>query len=59
MTGLANAMLKLCKPVEGVIGGLDIAGIGGDGDNTLNISIGSAILAAASGAKVAKVPECP
>ncbi|CAM6119774.1 unnamed protein product [Calypogeia fissa] len=54
ITGLAKAMLRRCTPVKGVIGGLDIVGTGGDGANTVNISTGSAILAAASGAKVAK-----
>ncbi|CAM6082334.1 unnamed protein product [Calypogeia fissa] len=51
---LAKAMLRRCTPVKGVIGGLDIVGTEGDGANTVNISTGSAILAAASGAKVAK-----
>lgn len=38
-----------------VEGSLDIVGTGGDGANTVNISTGSCILAAACGAKVAKV----
>ncbi|CAM6091744.1 unnamed protein product [Calypogeia fissa] len=54
ITGLVKAMLRRYIPVKGVIGGLDIVGTGGDGANTVNISTGSAILAAASGAKVAK-----
>ena len=34
---------------------VDIVGTGGDGANTVNISTGASILAAACGAKVAKV----
>lgn len=55
VTGLASAMLKLAVPVRTVPGSLDIVGTGGDGANTVNISTGSCILAAACGAKVAKV----
>ena len=36
---------------------LDIVGTGGDGANTVNISTGACVLAAACGAKVAKVRE--
>jgi anthranilate phosphoribosyltransferase len=55
VTGLASAMLKRAVPVRTVPGSLDIVGTGGDGANTVNISTGSCILAAACGAKVAKV----
>lgn len=48
-------MIKCCTKVEGVYHAVDIVGTGGDGANTLNISTGAAILAAACGAKVAKV----
>lgn len=48
-------MMKHCKSVEGLDDMVDIVGTGGDGANTVNISTGASILAAASGAKVAKV----
>ncbi|KAG0587745.1 hypothetical protein KC19_2G188500 [Ceratodon purpureus] len=54
VTGLASAMLKRAVPVRTIPGSLDIVGTGGDGANTVNISTGSCILAAACGAKVAK-----
>ncbi|XP_024400584.1 anthranilate phosphoribosyltransferase, chloroplastic [Physcomitrium patens] len=54
VTGLASAMLSRAIPVRTVPGSLDIVGTGGDGANTVNISTGSCILAAACGAKVAK-----
>lgn len=47
-------MLSRAIPVRTVPGSLDIVGTGGDGANTVNISTGSCILAAACGAKVAK-----
>lgn len=53
--GLARAMIKHCKKVEGLSDAVDIVGTGGDGANTVNISTGASILAAACGAKVAKV----
>lgn len=52
--GLARAMIKHCKQVEGLGDAVDIVGTGGDGANTVNISTGASILAAACGAKVAK-----
>ncbi|KAK4489033.1 hypothetical protein RD792_004826, partial [Penstemon davidsonii] len=54
VVGLARAMLKHCKKVEGLNDAVDIVGTGGDGANTVNISTGASILAAACGAKVAK-----
>uniref|UniRef100_A0A5B7ACF5 anthranilate phosphoribosyltransferase n=1 Tax=Davidia involucrata TaxID=16924 RepID=A0A5B7ACF5_DAVIN len=54
IVGLARAMIKCCRKVEGIDNVVDIAGTGGDGANTVNISTGAAILAAACGAKVAK-----
>ncbi|XP_077220228.1 anthranilate phosphoribosyltransferase, chloroplastic-like [Tasmannia lanceolata] len=54
IVGLARAMIKCCRKVEGMTDVVDIVGTGGDGANTVNISTGASILAAASGAKVAK-----
>nr|WRW51052.1 anthranilate phosphoribosyltransferase [Uncaria rhynchophylla] len=54
VVGLARAMIKHCKKVEGLDDAVDIVGTGGDGANTVNISTGASILAAACGAKVAK-----
>lgn len=54
IVGLANAMMKHCKRVEGLEDVVDIVGTGGDGANTVNISTGASILTAACGAKVAK-----
>ncbi|KAI3802504.1 hypothetical protein L1987_30637 [Smallanthus sonchifolius] len=54
VVGLARAMFKHCKKVEGLGDAVDIVGTGGDGANTVNISTGSSILAAACGARVAK-----
>lgn len=48
-------MIKHCRQVEGLGDAVDIVGTGGDGANTVNISTGASILAAACGAKVAKV----
>ncbi|XP_072961950.1 anthranilate phosphoribosyltransferase, chloroplastic-like isoform X2 [Typha angustifolia] len=54
IVGLARAMMKFCVRVEGLDDAVDIVGTGGDGFNTVNISTGAAILAAAAGARVAK-----
>ncbi|OVA01800.1 Glycosyl transferase [Macleaya cordata] len=54
IVGLARAMIKCCRKVEGLENVVDIVGTGGDGANTVNISTGASILAAAAGAKVAK-----
>lgn len=56
IVGLAKAMLSCCVRVDGLDDAVDIVGTGGDGADTVNISTGSTILAAAAGAKVAKVP---
>lgn len=58
MVGLARAMIKHCTKVTGLNDAVDIVGTGGDGANTVNISTGASILAAACGAKVAKVDDC-
>ncbi|CAA3021454.1 anthranilate phosphoribosyltransferase, chloroplastic-like [Olea europaea subsp. europaea] len=54
VVGFARAMFKYCRKVEGLSDAVDIVGTGGDGANTVNISTGASILAAACGAKVAK-----
>ncbi|XP_074316249.1 anthranilate phosphoribosyltransferase, chloroplastic-like [Silene latifolia] len=54
IVGLAKSMMNHCKKVEGLEDAVDIVGTGGDGANTVNISTGASILAAACGAKVAK-----
>ncbi|CAK7328873.1 unnamed protein product [Dovyalis caffra] len=54
VVGLARAMFKHARKVEGLVDVVDIVGTGGDGANTVNISTGASILAAACGAKVAK-----
>lgn len=54
IVGLAKAMIKYSRKVEGIEDAVDIVGTGGDGANTVNISTGAALLAAACGAKVAK-----
>lgn len=55
IVGLAKAMINNCLKVEGLTDVVDIVGTGGDGANTVNISTGASVLAAACGAKVAKV----
>ena len=57
ITALVRVMLSHCNSVEREENArpvLDIVGTGGDGANTVNLSTGAAILAAACGAKVAK-----
>ncbi|KAJ6358853.1 hypothetical protein OIU76_000565 [Salix suchowensis] len=54
IVGLARAMFKHARKVEGLDDAVDIVGTGGDGANTVNISTGASILAAACGARVAK-----
>ncbi|XP_021898664.1 anthranilate phosphoribosyltransferase, chloroplastic-like [Carica papaya] len=54
VVGLARAMINHARKVEGLDNAVDIVGTGGDGKNTVNISTGASIIAAASGAKVAK-----
>ena len=48
-------MIKCSLEVKGLVDAVDIVGTGGDGANTVNISTGASILAAACGAKIAKV----
>lgn len=52
--GVAKAMQEKMVPMPKIEGLLDIVGTGGDGSHSVNISTGSAILAAAAGALVAK-----
>ncbi|KAL7607383.1 hypothetical protein Lser_V15G20701 [Lactuca serriola] len=54
IVGLAKAMINCSRKVEGIEDAVDIVGTGGDGANTVNISTGAALLAAACGAKIAK-----
>ncbi|XVF54087.1 hypothetical protein PTKIN_Ptkin05aG0152900 [Pterospermum kingtungense] len=54
VVGLARAMMKHAWKLPGLNDVVDIVGTGGDGANTVNISTGASILAAACGAKVAK-----
>ncbi|KAK4753019.1 hypothetical protein SAY87_021817 [Trapa incisa] len=54
IAGLARAMIKYARNVEGLVDAVDIVGTGGDGANTVNISTGASLLTAACGAKVAK-----
>ncbi|KAL9252962.1 Anthranilate phosphoribosyltransferase, chloroplastic-like protein [Drosera capensis] len=54
IVGLAKGMMKHSKNIEGLGDVVDIVGTGGDGANTVNISTGASILAAACGARVAK-----
>ncbi|KAG6388951.1 hypothetical protein SASPL_150388 [Salvia splendens] len=49
------SQLGYCRKLEGLVDAVDIVGTGGDGANTVNISTGASILAAASGAKMAKL----
>ncbi|GFP82590.1 anthranilate phosphoribosyltransferase chloroplastic [Phtheirospermum japonicum] len=49
---MARAMIKCYKLVEGLENAVNIMATGGDGANTVNISTGAAILAAACGTKV-------
>ncbi|MDY3127855.1 MAG: anthranilate phosphoribosyltransferase [Corynebacterium sp.] len=55
LAGAAHAFIKAARPFpvtgEGL---LDSAGTGGDGTNTINISTGASLVAAAGGAKVVK-----
>lgn len=55
IVGMARGMISHCEKIEGLSDAVDIVGTGGDGANTVNISTGASILAAAAGANVAKV----
>ncbi|KAJ0043467.1 hypothetical protein Pint_17795 [Pistacia integerrima] len=55
ITKLHKLKGKYARNVEGLDGVVDIVGMGGDGANTVNISIRASILVSACGAKVAKV----
>uniref|UniRef100_A0A1D1YU25 anthranilate phosphoribosyltransferase n=1 Tax=Anthurium amnicola TaxID=1678845 RepID=A0A1D1YU25_9ARAE len=54
IVGLAKAMIKHCRKVDGLDSVVDIVGTGGDGANTVNISTGASVLAAAAGVNIAK-----
>lgn len=55
IVGMVNAIEKRAVPISLPIPVLDIVGTGGDLANTVNISTGSAILAAACGVPIAKI----
>ncbi|KAG6480988.1 hypothetical protein ZIOFF_057579 [Zingiber officinale] len=57
IVGLARAMIECAVKVDGIDDAVDIVGTGGDGVNTVNISTGASILAAAAGLNVAKVEQ--
>lgn len=54
IAGMAQAMLRHTVPVKTTSPVLDIVGTGGDHANTVNISTGAALVAAAAGVPVAK-----
>ncbi|CAA6673080.1 unnamed protein product [Spirodela intermedia] len=54
IVGLAKAMIKYSQKVDGLDNAVDIVGTGGDGANTVNISTGASVLAAAAGVNIAK-----
>ncbi|KMZ65860.1 Anthranilate phosphoribosyltransferase [Zostera marina] len=54
IVGLAKAMINVCEKVDGLNDSVDIVGTGGDGANTVNISTGASVLAAACGVRIAK-----
>lgn len=54
LTALVNAFKQKMIPINTPHKVLDIVGTGGDGANTINISTGSAILAASCGVKICK-----
>lgn len=54
MTGIIQAMQSLMLPLSLTMPVLDMAGTGGDGAHTFNISTGASILAASCGVKIAK-----
>lgn len=52
--GVVKVMKSMMVKVDTIHPALDIVGTGGDGFNTVNISTGSALLAASCGVKIAK-----
>lgn len=54
LAAIVNAVRAKMIPVQTHLKVMDIVGTGGDGANTVNISTGSAILAASCGIKIAK-----
>ena len=54
VTGLAATMIEFAAPMAHVEDALDIVGTGGDRSHTVNISTMAAIVAAATGVRVAK-----
>ncbi|MFS0656530.1 anthranilate phosphoribosyltransferase [Bacillus sp. 179-C3.3 HS] len=54
MTGFVKAMRENVTPADGSLDVVDTCGTGGDGLSTFNISTAAAIVASATGAKIAK-----
>lgn len=54
VASIARTMRLRSVPVDAGVDTLDIVGTGGDGIGSVNISTGACVLAAASGARVAK-----
>lgn len=54
ISGMAEAMLDNCNPIELSREAVDVVGTGGDRANTVNISTMASVVAAAAGARVVK-----